>query len=761
MIAERDWKSEDYMFIKNLLRRKIRTFLTVAGVAIGVTAIISLGAMADGLEVGYNSMLRGSGADLILSQPNAVDISFSSVDEEIGQQLAAAPEVAKVSGMIEGFVQAENEPFFFVFGYPEGSFILKRFQLVEGVDFSSSEAAAARGKPILLGSAASEILNKKIGDSLHITGNTFRVIGVYQTGDAFEDGGAVMRLSDAQDLLGKQRQVNLFYIRLKDNAAAEQLIERINRQLPGFSVSGLGEFAESQAMSKMLKVYVWVIGGLAILIGGVGMMNAQLMSVMERTREIGVLRAVGWTSRHVLWMILMESVFVCLLGGALGYALGYALISALAQATVTLGINAANISPDLILQAIIVVLLLGLVGGLYPAWRASRLQPVEALRYEGGSSGSRIRRLPFGGLAVQSLWQRSARTLLTLGAIGLTVGAIIAIEGTINGFAAEMTNMYASTGVEIMLRQADISDTSLSAIDERDAARIAALPEVESVSGIVFTGIMLPETGGFFILQGYSPNDFFIRRFRIIEGEPLTSNHQIILGKSMAETLNKKPGSTLDLSGYRYRVVGIFESSVGWEEMGGVVTLRDAQSFTGRPRKSTMYAVKLKDPSLAMSLVEQINRQIPGIHAALASDFVNQMPDMQHSDSMVSSISALAIVVGGVGVLNTMLMSVFERTREIGVLRALGWQRRRILGLILREALLLSLMGGIAGIILAWLLMLSFQHAPMIGGMLTPVWDFAILARAFAISLLLGIIGGIYPAFRATRLQPIEALRYE
>ena len=749
------------MFIKNLLRRKIRTLLTVAGVAIGIAAIISLGALTNGLDAGYRSMLHGSGADLVLSQPNAVDISFSSVDEELGQQLAAAPEVAEVSGMIEGFVQAENEPFFFVFGYPEGSFILKRFQLIEGADFSSPEATAMRGKPILLGSAASEILSKKIGDSLHITGSAFRIIGIYQTGDAFEDGGAVMRLSDAQELLGKQRQVNMFYIRLKDTTSAEQLIERVNRQWPGFSVSGLDEFADNQAMSNMLKVYVWLIGGLAILIGGVGMMNAQLMSVMERTREIGVLRAVGWSNWRVLWMILMESVFVCLLGGALGYAVGYALVSALTRATVTLGASAAHITADLSLQAFSVVLILGLTGGLYPAWRASRLQPVEALRYEGGSSGARIRRLPFGGLAVQSLWQRSARTLLTLGAIGLTVGAIIAIEGTVTGFAAEMTDMYRSTGVEIMLRQADISDVSLSAIDERDAARVAALPGVESISGIVFTGIMLPETGGFFILQGYAPNDFFIRRFRIVEGEPLTSNHQIILGKTMAETLNKRPGSTLDLSGHRYRVAGIYESGVGWEEMGGVVTLRDAQTFTGRPRKSTMYAVKLENPSLAVALVEQINRQIPGIYASLTSDFVDQMPDMEHSDSLVSSISALAILVGGVGVLNTMLMSVFERTREIGVLRALGWQRRRILGLILREALLLSLIGGVAGIILAGLLMILFQHAPMVGGMFSPVWDFKILARAFAISLLLGIIGGLYPAFRATRLQPIEALRYE
>ncbi len=172
-----------------------------------------------------------------------------------------------------------------------------------------------------------------------------------------------------------------------------------------------------------------MIGGLAIVIGGVGMMNSQLMAIMERTREIGVLRAVGWSSKRVLWMILMESIIVCLLGGLVGIAIAYFLIFDLSKSTTVVGLNPGNVTQGLLIQAMSVVIVLGLVGGLYPAWRASQLQPVEALRYEGGSSGSRIHRLPFGGMAVQSLWQRSGRTFLTLGVIGLTVGAIMALEG--------------------------------------------------------------------------------------------------------------------------------------------------------------------------------------------------------------------------------------------------------------------------------------------------------------------------------------------
>ena len=749
------------MTLKNLLRRKIRTLLTIAGISVGVAAIITLGALAEGLEIGYSSMLQGSNADLILSQPDTFDMSYSSIDESIGSELAAAPEVSEVSGMIQGFTQAEGEPYFFVFGYPQDSFILGRFQIVDGTDLNSREAQKARPKPILLGRTAADVFDKKVGDTLRLTGSVYRIVGIYETGEAFEDGGAVLELTEAQELLGKPRQVSIYYIRLKDKALSERFMARINRRWPDLSLSGVSEYADRQSMGEMLKGYVWVIGGLAIIIGGVGMMNAQLMSVMERTREIGVLRAVGWSKLRVMWLILGESITVSLLGGLIGVGIGSLLLYLLSNQTVLLGGGVSSVKPELLLQALIIVVTLGLVGGLYPAWRASKMQPVEALRYEGGTGSSHVRRLPFGGMAVQSLVQRSSRTLLTLGAIGLTIGAIIAIESVMKGVAETFTDMFTGTNAEIIIRQADIADTSLSAIDERIGDKISAMPQVSSASGIIFTAVMMPEAGGFFILQGYAPNGMAIKRFNIVKGKTLTANHQIILGDTMAETLNLDVGDNIELSGTRFKVVGIYESNISWEELGGVISLRDGQTFSGRPRKSTMYVVKLKDPRDADQVVSIINQQFPEVQAGLAGDFVEQLPDMEASDAIINAISFIAILVGGIGVLNTMLMAVFERTREIGVLRALGWRKRGILGLILKEALLLGLLGGIAGIGIALTLVFLFQQAPMVGGILTPVWEWDVFARAILVALMLGLFGGIYPAYRATRLQPVEALRYE
>jgi ABC-type antimicrobial peptide transport system permease subunit len=747
------------MVIKNLLRRKTRTLLTIVGISVGVAAIVGLGAMADGLGAGYSSMLSGSKADLVISQPDAYDISLSVLDERIGLELADMPEVSAVSGMLQGWSQTEDEPFLFVFGYPEDSFVLDRFQIIDGGGLDSRATREARGTPVLIGSALAEVAEKSVGDSIRLGDAIFRVVGIYQTGDGFEDSGAVMNLADAQEIIGKPRQVSLFYVQLKDPSLSDRFVKRVERQLSDVSISGVDEFADEQMMQDMLEIFVWVIGGLAILIGGVGMMNAQLMSVSERTREIGVLRAVGWSSRRILMMILSETILVSLAGGLLGIGLGWALLYLLSNETVYMGLTNADFQADLVVQAFVVVFILGLVGGLYPSWRASRLQPVEALRYEGGSSGGKIRRLPLGGMAVQSLWQRPLRTFLTLGVIGITIGAILTLEVVLAGVMLSMTDVF-SDG-EIMIRQADISDTSLSALDQHLGDKIASIQDVESVSGLIFSALVLPDTGGFFILWGYEPNGYAIRQFNIVEGERLTNNHQVILGRMIANAMNKEVGDTIELGGSRFRVAGIFESNIGIEEMGGVVTLRDAQILAGRPRKVSMYSVKLEDPKQAEQMVTRINDEFPDAHASLSGEFAEQMPDFESSDGMIGAISFMALLVGGVGVLNTMLMAVFERTREIGVLRSLGWRRRAILGLILREALWLGLLGGFVGVGVAYGLVTLLNGEPTIGSMITALWEWQALARALLVALLLGLLGGLYPAFRATRMQPVEALRYE
>ncbi|MBM3144211.1 MAG: FtsX-like permease family protein [Chloroflexi bacterium] len=747
------------MVQKNLLRRKGRTFLTILSIAIGVAAIVGLGALANGLSAGYDSFLTGSKADLILSQPDAFDVSMSTVDESVSQELEAMSEISNASGMLEGIVQAEKIPLFFVFGYPEDSFILGRFEIVEGVPLDSREVIHSRGNPILLGSGSAESLKKEVGDTLRIQERVFRIVGIYETGATLEDNGAVIPLRDAQELLGRLRQVSIVYIQLKDAALSERIERRVERRWPNLSLSRTDDFANKQMMGDMMNAFVWLIAGLAISIGGVGMMNSQLMAVVERTREIGVLRSVGWKRWRIIAMILGESLTIGLMGGILGIVIGWLMIFSFEEFAGFFGATSASITPALIQQAITTVIVLGFVGGVYPAWRASRLPPVAALRYEGGASGGKVRRLPFGGLALQNLFQRTTRTLLTLGVIAITVGGIIALEAAVFG----MTDTFAflSAGSEIMVRQAGVADTEYSALDERIVDKIAAYPEVAHVSGVAFSGTMLPDSGMIFILFGYAPHEYAIQQFNVIEGERIVSNHQIMLGRMIAEALHLTIGDTIEISSNRFKVVGVYESSVTWQEMGGVATLRDVQNFMGRPRKVGMLMVKVHDPTQAEAVVVRINSQLPDAHASLSGEFMDEMPDMKNVNAMLGAISFLAIFVGGVSVLNTMLMAVMERTREIGVFRALGWRRWRILRLIISESLILGLLGGVLGIGVASVLFNAFNHIPMFSGMLVTRWELDTFLKAISVALFLGLLGGLYPAFRATRMQPVEALRYE
>ncbi|MBN1121271.1 MAG: ABC transporter permease [Anaerolineae bacterium] len=745
------------MIHKNLLRRSGRTILTVLGVSVGVAVIIALGTMADGLEAGYGAVIAGAKADLIVSSPDAYDITLSSVDQDIGEAIVVMPEVEEVAGMIQGMVSAEGVPYFFIFGYPDDSFAMERFQIIDGVALNDPAADAQPGTPVIVGSQAIEVFDKSVGDMLRLGDSAYRIVGVYETGDAFEEGGAVMRLEDAQVIANLQRSVSAFYIKLKDPTLADRVKERFGRIYPDLQISTSEDLADQSSMSESLRAMVWGIAVLTILIGGVGMMNAQLMSVMERTREIGVLRAVGWKKWRVMVMILGESLIVCLLGGLVGVALAFLMLYGLRDILSAWGAS-LNVEPQLYAQAFSVVIVLGLIGGLYPAYRAARMQPIEALRYEGGSTGKNNVHLPVGGMAVQNLNRRKFRTLLTLGMIGITVGAVTVLDALLSSMKDMMGDM--AGGSEIIVRDADTPDLGYSSIDERIGDRIAAMPEVKNVSGMIMS-VSMNEDTGMFILLGYSPHEASIYDFNIVEGERISGNRQMMVGRSMSEAADIGVGDNITIGDIRYRVVGIYEHSMAWLEMGGVASLRDVQNFAGKPRQVMMYNVDLHDPKDARAVVEKINASYPEVHAALSGEFADTLPDLQNSQAMSDAIAFLALLVGGVGMMNTMLMSVLERTREIGVLRALGWRRRAILSLIIRESLFLGVLGALVGVGVALLLGWLGGRIPTYGEFFVFNWTPEIFIKSVSVALLLGMLGGLVPAIRATRLQPVEALRYE
>jgi putative ABC transport system permease protein len=256
------------MIFKNLFRRKGRTILTLLGIAIGVAAIVALGAMAEGARAGYTAMARGSQADLVLTQAGMMDVTVGGVEEAVASQLFAWPEVAGVDGMLMGNVQAEDAPYFYIFGYDPQGFAIEHFKIVAGQGLG--EVRGVRGKPLILGRRAAQSMDKGVGDALRVTGGAFRIVGIYETGDGFEEGGAVIPLEEAQMLLLQPRRVSVFYIRLRDSSDEARLRARVERHFDNLILSTTSEFADRQQLLEIWEGLAWAISALAVIIGGAG-----------------------------------------------------------------------------------------------------------------------------------------------------------------------------------------------------------------------------------------------------------------------------------------------------------------------------------------------------------------------------------------------------------------------------------------------------------------------------------------------------------
>ena len=746
--------------LRNLTRRKTRTLLTTAGIAIGVAMIVALGAMGEGLRTGYLTMFSGSGADLTIMQKGAYDITISSVPEEVVQQVAQLPEIKAATGMMVGNVTAPGSPYFFVFGYDPASFAIERFKIVDGSPLGQTRTAGRSAREILVGKQAAESLKLKVGDALPLSGGTFRIVGIYETGSGFEDAAAVAALPDVQNLLQKKRQVGAVQIQLKDERQIDRVRERITKTFPTLNLTKSSQAADQQQVVTMIQGLAWGISMLAVVIGGIGMTNTVMMSVFERTREIGTLRALGWRRRRVLIMVMGESTLLGVVGGVIGCAIGAAVIGPLGRVP-ALSFLQGRLTSALLVQGMLTAIVLGAAGGIYPARWASKLLPIEALRYEGGAGTDSARGLlHIRSSLLRSLLRRRTRTALTILGIAIGLASVVTLSGLTDGFMGQYSKLVSGGDADLTARQANASGIGYSTIADQAGRQIALMPGVKSVSGAVM-GIVQTEQMPFFIIMGYSPYEPAINHFKMEEGRLISGNREIMIGRPAAALLQVGVGDIIRLKDVGFRVVGIFETGVTWEEGSGIISLRDAQSLFGKPRQVTMLYINVDDPQQAESIRQTIASAFPEIAVAPSSEFVEKGPEMQSMSAMMWAISAMAILVGGIGMANTMYMSVFERTREIGTLRALGWRRRRVLWTVLKESLVLSLIGVLIGVAFSALLSFTLRLVPMWGEALTIILSAALLLQALIIALCLGALGGLYPAWRASKLSPVEALRYE
>ncbi|HWQ01232.1 MAG TPA: ABC transporter permease [Gaiellaceae bacterium] len=363
------------LVLKNLMRRKARTALTVAGVAIGVGLIVALLSITEGVKSTANELIHVGRSDFGLFQEGASDLTRSVLPESLEAKVREDPGVADTAGIFLRVGEVEDQDEFLLFGFREGELAEKRNVVIEG--------RRARGMEAMLGDRAAKLLHLGPGDTLHIGNRAYPVAGVYHSGDRFVDLGATLPLRAVQALAQRPNEISTIGVTVKAGETPKAVAKRLERKFPGVvAVVEPGQAVRIDTSSRLLITAGWIFSLLALVIGGIGVTNTMAMSVFERIREIGIMRAVGWTSTRIAALIVSEALGICLIALGIGLFGGWAAavlltdnssLSSLAHAEFTAGVFAWGLA---------FALGVGLIGALYPAWRAIKLTPIEALRRE-------------------------------------------------------------------------------------------------------------------------------------------------------------------------------------------------------------------------------------------------------------------------------------------------------------------------------------------------------------------------------------------
>jgi putative ABC transport system permease protein len=377
----------------------------------------------------------------------------------------------------------------------------------------------------------------------------------------------------------------------------------------------------------------------------------------------------------------------------------------------------------------------------------------------------------FPELVLRNITRRRFRTAMTVLALATAMAAVVSLLGISKGFKRSFADVYDAHGVDIVVSRQGSADRLSSSVDAASVERIAALPLIDRAAGVLLDTLSLEEQGVYGVpTMGIAPDSWLLADYEAVDSAgdavagPLafSGERQLLVGHNLAARLGLAPGDTVTLFDEPYTVAGIFRSRSVWENGSLILPLPALQQIADRPGQVTYVNVIAARPLPKGGLpnvITAIEALDPKLLPLPTAEFVDTDTRLALADAMAWMTSIVATVIGTIGTLNTMMTSVHERTREIGILRAIGWPARRVVGMILLEscglALAAAAAGGLAAIGLTW----ALARAPAAGGILAPVIDLPVLAQGFSIALGIGLLGALLPAWRASQLLPTEAFR--
>ncbi len=361
-----------------------------------------------------------------------------------------------------------------------------------------------------------------------------------------------------------------------------------------------------------------------------------------------------------------------------------------------------------------------------------------------------------------NLQRHRIRACIGVAGIGFGVAAMLTILAIVTG-AIGMFERILATDSHYLVFEKNVSDLFFSSVTNDQVDAVRAQSGVESANPLLF-GIVSSPGHPIITCFGVSKNDPRLAKAQWLAGSLATfgqADDEIFLGSRAAEFLNAKAGEKLDVGRAQFRIGGILKTENGFEDGGVFLPLKTAQTFFHREELVSIIAVKLHDRTTGPQFKQAVEAKFPGLMALENREFNQSYTQFKILHFTAWAVGICAFLLGGLGVANTMLLSVFSRIREIAILRVCGFSTSQVALIIFSEAVVIALAGLALGFSLGLIVLQLLENIPQFHGYIQASVQPTIVVGIIATALFTAVAGAIYPARFASRIQPAEALRYE
>jgi len=372
--------------------------------------------------------------------------------------------------------------------------------------------------------------------------------------------------------------------------------------------------------------------------------------------------------------------------------------------------------------------------------------------------------LRFFSLILRNIWSRKARSIGLTMAVAFAVMAVVTLAVTSNGLEESAASVISVGKANFTVAEKGASDLLQSTIDAEELDHVRRTPGVASAVGVLVEIEHINADNPVFIEIGINPSDLAGFGVKVVAGHPYspTAAHEVMLGWRAAANLGLHVGDRFEANGTWNTVTGIYSTGNSFGDAGAMFPLPAIQGYNRVAGIVTLAFVKTTPGTPVAAVTRRITYAQPELTTiSTAAQFGRADQSLIYLQAAVTGSTVLAVLIGAVIVGDTMLLSLFERTREFGLLRAVGWTRRRTVALLLSESLVLAVLGAAIGVGLSFVIVSVLARLPSLRGVLHPDFTQAAFSRALYTALAMTLIGAAYPTTRAALLSPLKALSYE